>query len=176
MIMVALLTAATACGELDDIPQLGLRIAPGFEISLFADQALAPDVYSMTVAPSGEVIISSRGYIKRLTDKNGDGRADGDVMIAESRAGAMGMLFVDRTTLLTSEGGSFNRYRDLDGDGIFDPKPERIAQFRGGEHGLHAIRKDAQGRVYLIGGNDANFRGHADIAGGPLGAPVPRTR
>ena len=169
MIMAVLLTAGNACGGFDDIPQLGLRIAPGFEISLFADHALAPDVYSMTLNPSGDVVISSRGYIKRLTDENGDGRADGAVLIAESKAGAMGMLFVDRTTLLTSEGGSFNRYRDPDGDGIFDPKPERIAQFRGGEHGLHAIRKDAKGRVFLIGGNDANFKGHADIANGGSG-------
>ena len=169
--LITLLTvfSGIANGQLDDLPQLGLRIVPGFEVSLFADQAIAPDVYSMTIDPSGGVVISSRGYIKRLIDEDGDGRADSDVRISESRAGAMGMLFVDRQTLLTSEGGSFNRYTDPDGDGKFDPTPEKIAQFRGGEHGLHAIRKDAQGRIYLIGGNDANFRGHGGIAGGKSG-------
>jgi putative heme-binding domain-containing protein len=169
-----LITALTAFsgianGQLEDIPQLGLRIAPGFEITLFADQALAPDVYSMTIDPSGRVVISSRGYIKRLVDEDGDGRADSDILIAKSSPGAMGMLFIDRQTLLTSEGGSFNRYTDPEGDGEFKPEPEKIAQFRGGEHGLHAIRKDTQGRVYLIGGNDANFRGHSGIADGNSG-------
>ena len=169
--LITLLTvfSGIANGQLEEIPQLGLRIVPGFEVSLFADQAMAPDVYSMTIDPSGGVVISSRGYIKRLIDEDGDGRADSDVRISESRAGAMGMLFVDRQTLLTSEGGSFNRYTDPDGDGKFDPTPEKIAQFRGGEHGLHAIRKDARGRIYLIGGNDANFRGHGGIAGGKSG-------
>ena len=169
--LITLLTvfSGIANGQLEEIPQLGLRIVPGFEVSLFADQAIAPDVYSMTIDPSGGVVISSRGYIKRLIDEDGDGRADSDVRISESRAGAMGMLFVDRQTLLTSEGGSFNRYTDPDGDGKFDPTPEKIAQFRGGEHGLHAIRKDARGRIYLIGGNDANFRGHGGIAGGKSG-------
>ena len=169
-----LITALTVCsgianGQLEDIPQLGLRIAPGFEITLFADQVIAPDVYSMTIDPSGRVVISSRGYIKWLIDEDGDGRAESDILIAKSSPGAMGMLFIDRQTLLTSEGGSFNRYTDPDGDGKFDPEPEKIAQFRGGEHGLHAIRKDTQGRVYLIGGNDANFRGHSGIAGGKSG-------
>ncbi len=169
-----LITVLTVCseianGQLEEFPQLGLRIAPGFEITLFADQAIAPDVYSMTIDPSGRVVISSRGYIKWLIDEDGDGRAESDVLIAKSSSGAMGMLFLDGQTLLTSEGGSFNRYTDPGGNGKFDPSPEKIAQFRGGEHGLHAIRKDTQGRVYLIGGNDANFRGHSGIADGKSG-------
>ncbi|MCH2059393.1 MAG: hypothetical protein MK183_02085 [Verrucomicrobiales bacterium] len=169
LITALVILTGIADGQLDDVPELGLRIAQGFEVRLYADQEIAPDVYSMTIDPAGQVVISSRGYIKRLIDSDGDGHAESDVLIAPSRAGAMGMLFVDERTLLTSEGGSFNRYTDHDGDGIFDHKPEKIAQFRGGEHGLHAIRKDEQGNIYLIGGNDANFRGHSQLAGGKSG-------
>ena len=39
-------------------------------------------------------------------------------------SGAMGMLYVDKRTLLASEGGKFNRYIDEDGDGIFENGPD----------------------------------------------------
>ena len=171
---VALTASVPASAELVPVPDLGLRIAPGFEIIRYADSELAPDVYSMTLDPSGAVVISSRGYIKRLADNDGDGFADGGSVIIESGPGAMGMLFVDEQTLLTTEGGNFNRYSDLNGDGKFKPKPELIAKFGGGEHGVHAIRKDGSGRIYLIGGNGAKFRGHqslkdnAPVEGGAL--------
>ena len=84
-------------------------------------------------------------------------------MVIESRTGAMGMLFLDERTLLTTEGGHFNRYNDENGDGKFNPEPISIGKFGGGEHGIHAIRKDRQGRIYLIGGNDAKFAGHPDL-------------
>ena len=160
-----LFIAASACAsDLVDVPELGLRVAPGFDLTRYADNALAPDIYSMTLDPAGRVVISSRGYIKRLHDADGDGRADGDELIAKSGAGAMGMLFLDATTLLTTEGGSFNRYTDSDGDGRIDPQPERIAKFGGGEHGVHGIRSDSEGNVYLIGGNGSKFRGNPKIA------------
>ena len=76
----------------------------------------------------------------------------------------MGMLFVDKKTLLVSEGGKFNRYLDQNGDGIFESNPKLIGQFGGGEHGIHGIRKDSEGRIYLIGGNDAKFSGHKDLS------------
>jgi len=166
LITTLVVLSGIAHGQLDDVEELGLRIAYGFEVGLYADQTLAPDVYSMTIDPSGQVVISSRGYIRRLIDSDGNGRAESHVQIVESGPGAMGMLFINERTLLTSEGGSFNRYTDRNGDGVFNSKPEKIAQFRGGEHGLHAIRKDKEGRIYLIGGNDANFRGHAELSGG----------
>ena len=154
----------SAKAELVSFPKLGIKIAKGFNITLFADSNIAPDVYSMTLDPEGSVVISSRGYIKRLIDEDGDGIAEKDLLLRQSSSGAMGMLYVDKRTLLTSEGGKFNRYIDQDGDGIFENGPELIGRFGGGEHGIHAIRKDTKGRIYLIGGNDAKFSGHEDLA------------
>ena len=160
------LTGGAARGfELVEAPELGLRLAKGFTVTRYADDALAPGVYSMTLDPAGQVVVSSRGYIKRLLDTDGDGRADKDEPIAKSKAGAMGMLFLDETTLLTTEGGAFNRYTDADGDGKIDAKPEKIAQFGGGEHGAHALRRGADRQIYMIGGNDAKFDGHEMIRG-----------
>jgi putative heme-binding domain-containing protein len=164
-LLIALASISQAHAELVPVNDLGLRIAPGFEITHYADSVIAPDVYSMTLDPSGSVVISSRGYIKRLTDKDGDGVADTETILIKSSAGAMGMLFLDERTLLTTEGGYFNRYIDKNGDGKFDSKPFRIGKFGGGEHGIHAIRKDSQGRIYLIGGNDSKFAGHQDMKG-----------
>ncbi|HIG83773.1 MAG TPA: c-type cytochrome [Verrucomicrobia bacterium] len=164
-LLIALASVSQAPAELVPVNDLGLRIAPGFEITHYADSIIAPDVYSMTLDPSGSVVISSRGYIKRLTDKDGDGVADTETILIKSSAGAMGMLFLDERTLLTTEGGYFNRYIDKNGDGKFDSKPFRIGKFGGGEHGIHAIRKDSQGRIYLIGGNDSKFAGHQDMKG-----------
>ncbi len=164
--------AGTASGRLVEVPELGLRIAAGFEITRFADHALAPDVYSMTLDPAGRVVVSSRGYIKRLLDTDRDGRADGDAPIREGGPGAMGMCFLDPGTLLTAEGGRLNRYTDGDGDGQIDPDPERIAEFAGGEHGLHAIRRGPDGMIYVIGGNDAGISArHATLPGSPVTRP-----
>ena len=48
-----LFSAAPVCAELVEVPELGLRIAPGFEITRYADHTLAPDVYSMAVITAG---------------------------------------------------------------------------------------------------------------------------
>ena len=119
-LIAALYLISNVCADLVNVPDLGLKIEKGFSVSLYADSILAPDVYSMTLDSEGSVVISSRGYIKKLIDENGDGKAERGEIITKSSSGAMGMLFVDGKTLLTSEGGKFNRYSDDNGDGIFE--------------------------------------------------------
>src|SRR6266498_3014234 len=77
--VVALLAAAfdLAAANLVDIPQLGLRVARGFRVTLFSDANLANDIYAMTIDPRGDVVVTSQGYIRTLLDRNGDGGADG---------------------------------------------------------------------------------------------------
>ena len=75
-LLIAIASISQVSAELVPDNELGLRIASGFEITRYADSVIAPDVYSMTLDPSGSVVISSRGYIKRLIDKDGDGVAD----------------------------------------------------------------------------------------------------
>ena len=57
----------------------------------------------MTLDTQGSVVISSRGYIKRLIDEDDDGVAEKELLLRKSSSGAMGMLFVDKKTLLVSE-------------------------------------------------------------------------
>src|SRR4051794_28387794 len=55
---------------------LGLRVAPGFRVSLYADQDLADDIYAMTLDARGRVVVTGQGYVSRLEDSQGRGRAD----------------------------------------------------------------------------------------------------
>jgi hypothetical protein len=81
--------------------QLGLRVPPGFEVTEFADDKLANDIFCMTLDPHGRVVVSGRGYIRTLMDNDGDGRADRALDFADGpKDGAQGLLW---------EGGSSRR-------------------------------------------------------------------
>ena len=139
--------------------ELGLQIEEGNRVSLFAGHDLAPDIYSMTTGPEGEVVVSGKGYVRFLRDTDGDGIADSAVDFATPKEGGMGMCFDGDDLLYTGADGKFVRYRDADGNRKADGEPELIKKFGGGEHGIHAIRKGADGLIYLIGGNNANIPG-----------------
>ena len=132
------------------IEEVGLRIAPGFKITLVADHTVANDIYAMTLDSKGRVVVTSAGWIKRL---DGAGKA---TLFAATRTGGMGMCFDGNDLLFCGDNG-FWRYRDADGDGRADGPPELIAKFVFGEHGHHAMRKGPDGCWYLIGGNDAGI-------------------
>jgi hypothetical protein len=72
---------------------LGLKVPPGFRVSLYADEKLANDIYCMTLDADGKVVVSSRGWVKRLEDTDGDGKADKAVTLVETKTRAMGMCF-----------------------------------------------------------------------------------
>jgi len=166
-------------GELAPAPALipvdgiGLRIQPGFNVSLFSDHTLANDIYCMTLDSKGRVVVSSSGWIKTLIDDNNDGKADRAELFGKINSGAMGLCF-DGNDLLAVGDGALLRYRDADGDGKADSdKPERLMTLGGGEHGAHGIRKGPDGYWYLIGGNDTNFTAdkHATAPLSPIKNP-----
>ena len=98
----------------------GIQVPDGFEVTLFADNDLAHDIYSMTLDTKGRVVVSSRGYVRTLIDDDGDGKADRFTTFAEGPAtGAQGLCF-DGHDLLCVAGGGVLRYRDRDGDGRAD--------------------------------------------------------
>lgn len=152
---------------------IGLRIQPGFQVSLFSDHTLANDIYCMTLDSKGRVVVSSAGWIKTLIDDNNDGKADRAELFGKINSGAMGLCF-DGNDLLAVGDGALLRYRDADGDGKADSdKPERLMTLGGGEHGAHGIRKGPDGYWYLIGGNDTNFTAdkHATAPLSPIKNP-----
>src|SRR5258707_14447008 len=71
----------------------GLRVAPGFRITLFADHELANDIYAMTLDAQGRVVVTGPGYIKILHDTKNTSKADRATVFATPAQGGMGMCF-----------------------------------------------------------------------------------
>ena len=132
---------------------LGLRVADGFEVSLYADDDLAHDIHCLTIDSLGRVVVSGPGYIRILIDQDGDGRADESRTFTATPRGAQGMYFHGRD-LLCSAGDGLIRYRDLNGDDAADGPPDVFLRMKtGGEHDAHAIRRGPDGWWYLMVGN-----------------------
>jgi putative membrane-bound dehydrogenase-like protein len=154
-------------------PPHGLRVPDGFEVTEFADSALANDIFCMTLDPRGRVVVSGRGYIRLLLDDNGDGRADRAVdFTAAPKDGAMG-LFWEGDSLFCMGDGGLRRYRDADGEDRKRP-PELLHAFKtGGEHAAHAIRRGPDGWLYVLCGNNTSItRKHATLPTSPIRDPI----
>jgi putative membrane-bound dehydrogenase-like protein len=149
--------ALSAAGQdLVTVNDLGLRVARGFRVTQYADASLANDIYAMTLDARGDVVVTSRGYIRTLLDNDGDGIADSSREFARTATGGMGLCF-DGNDLMFVGDGFFSRYRDSNGDGIADGGPEQLLPLQFREHGGHAPRKGPDGWWYVIGGNDTGF-------------------
>lgn len=81
-----------------------LKVPPGFKVTLYADHTLANDIFSMTLDERGDVIVSSRGWVKRLVDTDGDGKADKAEKIASTTTGAMGLCVDNHELYFTADG------------------------------------------------------------------------
>ncbi len=152
----------------------GLMVPEGFEIEEFADASLANDIIRMTVDPKNRIVVSGRGYIRILSDDDGDGRADRAIPFAEEpKDGAMGMLWEGDSLLVVGDGG-LRRLRDADGDDRADGPSELIRTIKtGGEHDAHALRRGPDGWLYLLCGNFAGIDGSwASLPTSPIKEPV----
>jgi putative heme-binding domain-containing protein len=140
-------------------PPYGLRVPDGFEVTEFADSALANDIYCLAFDPAGRALVSGRGYIRLLLDNDGDGRADRTLEFTQApKDGAMG-LFWEGDTLFCMGDGGLRCYRDVGADGGLRP-PELIHALKtGGEHDAHAIRRGPDGWLYVLCGNNAGSIG-----------------
>src|SRR5881397_3382767 len=68
-LVIALLDGNGAgAANLVSIPALGVNLAPGFRISVFAGPEMANDIYAMTLDASANVVVTSEGYVKKLLD------------------------------------------------------------------------------------------------------------
>jgi putative membrane-bound dehydrogenase-like protein len=167
--LVVLLGPGLAGAAVDD---LGLRVAPGFRVTLYADQDLANDIFAMTLDSQGRVVVTGPGYVKVLHDTRGTGKADSASLFAVTPSGGMGMCF-DGPDLYFCGDGWFSRYRDPDGKDRADAAPEHIAPLAFSEHGGHAMRKGPDGWWYIIGGNDSGIgRKHVTLPNPLVRDPV----
>ncbi|MCU0878735.1 MAG: hypothetical protein MUF06_13200 [Pirellulaceae bacterium] len=142
--------------------EIGLRAPEGFEVTLFAGDDLAHDIYSMTIDARGRVVVAGRGYVKVLHDDDQDGRADRATLFSERpKSGAHGLLFVGDDLFATGDDGLWVQ-RDADGDGVADGlnntadgTREKWTYLKHPEHGANAILHGPDGWIYVVCGNDA---------------------
>src|SRR5260370_4813991 len=118
---------------------LGLRVPPGFRVTLYADETLAKDIYAMTLDAKGRVVVTSRGWIKVLHDTKEAGKADKATVFAKTETGGMGLCF-DGNDLYFCGDGWLSRYRDSQGRGQADGPPEKLVPLNFEEHAGHAVR------------------------------------
>ena len=148
----------------------GFRVPEGFEVSLYAGDDLAHDIFSMTTDAKGRIAVAGKDYVKILHDTDGDGKADkATLFVKASKTGAHGMYF-DGNDLIMNGDGAIRRWRDTDGDGVADGEPEFwLRTERDGEHSANGIIKGPDGWFYLICGNDAGISTeHAKLPGSPI--------
>lgn len=167
---LAFLLMALAVPALGD--DFGLRLPPGFQVSLYADETLANDTYAMTLDARGRVVVTSQGSVKILHDSTGSGRADRATVYTTTATGGMG-LCCDGDDLFFCGDGWFSRYRGRPGSEQAEGAPEHIVPLVFTEHGGHAMRKGPDGFWYVIGGNDSKIgRGHVNTPDSPVREPV----
>src|SRR5690349_10927560 len=75
-LLAAVLLAPPAAAQEPARANLGFEVPPGFKVSLYADDALATDIHSLTIDAKGRVVVAGKGYVKILQDIDGDGKAD----------------------------------------------------------------------------------------------------
>lgn len=146
--------AQASLAEWTEFPELGLRVAKGFQVRQAAGPSLADDIQAMTLDSRGRPVVTGPGYIRTLLDEDGDGVYDDAILFAQPPAGGMG-LFADGKDLWFCGGGALSIYTDADGDGRADGPPRKVLAASQGEHGGHAPRKGPDGWWYFAVGNDA---------------------
>ena len=141
----------------------GFIVPDGFEVSLYAGDDLAHDIFSMTTDPQGRLVVAGRGYVKILHDTDNDGTADeATEFVKLPKSGARGMYFDGERLIATGDNG-LKAYRA-------DGEPEKIFHVaKDNEHTANGIVKGPDGWFYVICGNDAGI--NAEHATGP-GSPI----
>lgn len=167
---LALALASPSCAADAALP---FDVPAGFSVARVADDALAHDIFSITCDGQGRPVVSGPGYIRRLIDADGDGRAESAQQISALPAsGAQGMCF-DGPYLWFTGDGMFGRLTDADGDGAADGPPESFAKLRPPEHGAHAVVKGPDGWLYVLCGNDAGVtKEHVTSPASPVAEPL----
>ncbi|MCH9023021.1 MAG: hypothetical protein IID32_09700, partial [Planctomycetes bacterium] len=173
-IFSCLLFFSTLTASLCPAADLGFTAPQGFEISLYADDDLAHDIYTLTFNAKGQLVVAGRGYVKILHDTDNDGRADKATLFSDwPKAGARGMYF-DGNDLICSGDLGLHRIFDRDGDGVADgPSEKWFTISRTGDHTANGIVKGPDGWFYWICGNDAGINpSFANLPGSPVKHPI----
>jgi putative heme-binding domain-containing protein len=171
LLLLATLSAAA--------PVSDVKLPPGFTAHVYSDQALANDIYTMTIDDAGRLIVAGRGYVKLLVDDNGDGKADRAIdLISGLKDGPMGLLAEGDSLYVVADGG-IKLYRGILASGGSPPPdatvhPELVYAVKtSGEHEAHAVRRGPDGWLYLMCGNNSGVKKeHLDQQRSPVKDPI----
>lgn len=168
------IAASPALPETAEPVDPGLRLPAGFEVTLYAGDDLAHDIYSLAMDAKGRVVVAGAGYVKVLHDRDGDGAADEATLFSDRpRSGSHGMVFIGDDLLASGDEG-LHRIPDRDGDGVADGPGKRwLPSANDGEHAANGIVQGPDGWLYWICGNDAGIDSrHVRCPGSPVRRPI----
>ena len=134
----------------------GITLPPGFRIDVFATGLDGPRF--MAVDPAGILLVSipGQGRVVALPDRDGDGKADAIITVADGLDRPHGLAFHDRQ-LYVAETGRVRRFR-------YDPATFKatapavvVPKLPAGEgHWTRTIAFDRDGRLYVSVGSSCN--------------------
>ncbi len=154
LLSAAILTSSASAAE----PAPGFKLPAGFETTQFAGPELANDIYTLHIDADGRIVVAGRGYVRQLIDTDNDGKADKAVeLIPAPKGGPMGLLWEKETLYVVVDGG-LQCYRGVSGKGPSTEKPTTLLAIKAdGEHAAHAVRRGADGALYLLCGNNSGI-------------------
>ncbi|MFO0823812.1 MAG: c-type cytochrome [Gemmataceae bacterium] len=135
-------------------PATDISVPPGFTAAVVADNAIAPDIYTMTIDDKGRVLVAGRGYVRVLVDENNDGVAERAIDLIDGlKDGPMG-LFAEGDSLYVVTDGGLQRYRGYNGKDKLTRHDTIVKLKTVGEHEAHAVRRGPDGWLYVLCGNN----------------------
>src|SRR4051812_7125664 len=146
----------------------GIKMPPGFAVTLFAAPPVVHYPTCLTATPRGEVFVGidengnkdvkpGRGRVLRCLDEDGDGKADRIDVFAEMDS-PRGLVH-DAGTLYVLHPPDLTAYHDDDGDGKADRSETlvrgigRDLSFRGADHTTNGIQLGIDGWLYVAVGD-----------------------
>ncbi len=157
-------TLSHAAIPLVNVDALGVRLAKGFRINVYADEPMVPDIHSLTVDPMGRVVVSGPGYIKVLNDPRTNGAAASATLVASPSHAAEGMCFDGGILYAVADGALLRYFAGNAGD-----PPDLVIPLRDGEFGGHQVRQGPDGSLYVMAGPATGInRRHANTLNSPI--------
>lgn len=128
-----------------------LRVPAGFHVAVFADGVQG--VRYLALGPGNAIYASqpASGLIVRLTDQNGDGRADSVVTVARGLSGPFGIAFRG-DTMYVAEERAVKRFDPGTGAPV-----TIISRIPSGGHSTRTILFGPDGKLYLSVGSSCNI-------------------
>ncbi len=146
-----------------------VKVAEGFDVTLFAPPAAANYPVFVAAAPNGDLYVSSdgngslgrnphRGRILRLRDTDHDGRADEVTEFVKDVDSPRGLVW-DHDRLYVVHPPDVSVYIDRDGDGVADEEKTLIKGIafgfkdRPADHTTNGLSMGIDGWLYIAGGD-----------------------